>query len=70
MENKNYVSREDIKEISDSKNKARLIKEALKIVDALAKYDIDDMSSYDKETLEELIDKAKKLKKDRLWRLN
>ena len=56
--------------MSEETNKARLIKEALKIVDALSKYDIDDMSSYDKENLEELIDKAKKLTKDRLWKLN
>lgn len=56
--------------MSEERNKARLIKDALKIVDELAKYDIDDMSSYDKENLEELIEKAKKLKKDRLWKLN
>lgn len=59
--------------MSEEKNKARLIKDALKIVDELAKYDIDNISSYDKEELEELeelIEKAKKLKKDRLWKLN
>lgn len=53
--------------MSEEKDKARLIKEALKIVDVLAKYDIVDMDSYDKENLEELIDKAKKLIKNRLF---
>lgn len=53
--------------MSEERNKARLIKDALKIVDELAKYDIDDMSSYDKENLEELIDKAKKIRKNRLF---
>lgn len=56
--------------MSEEKNKANLIKAALKIVDALGKYDIDDMSSYDKDELEELVDKARKLTKDRLWKLN
>jgi len=56
--------------MSEETNKARLIKEALKIVDELAKYDFDDMSNYDKENLENLIEKAKKIKKDRLWKLN
>ncbi|MDA3780014.1 MAG: hypothetical protein PF487_07345 [Bacteroidales bacterium] len=51
----------------DNKVKANLIKEALKIVDELAKYDIDDLTSYDKDELEELIDKAKKIKKNRLF---
>jgi len=69
MENNNYVNESDIREISDSRKTANLIKEALKIVDKLATYDIDDMSSYDKETLEDLIEKAKKMKKDRLWKL-
>jgi hypothetical protein len=51
----------------DNKVKANLIKEALKIVDELAKYDIYDLKSYDKYELEELIDKAKKIKKNRLF---
>jgi len=56
--------------MSEEKNKAKLIKDALKIVDALGKFDIDDMSSYDKDELEELAEKARKLRKDRLWKLN
>lgn len=52
------------------RTKAKLIKDALKIVDVLGKIDIDDMSSYDKEILEELAEKAKKMRKDRLWLLN
>jgi len=55
--------------MSEERDKANLIKDAIKIVDELAKYDIDDMSSYDKDELEELIEKAKKLKKNRHWRL-
>jgi len=56
--------------MSEEANKARLIKAALKIVDLLGKFDIDDMSGEDKDELEELVEKAKKLKKDRLWKLN
>lgn len=53
----------------DNKEKAKIIKDALRIVDNLAKYDIDDISSYEKDELEELIEKAKKLKKSRHWKL-
>jgi len=48
---------------------AELLKESLRIVDALAKYDFDDMDEGDKEDLEDLIEKAKKLTKHRLWKL-
>ena len=51
--------------------KAKLIKDALKIVDELGKMDIDDIhhNDDDREELEELIEKAKKLKKNKLWKL-
>lgn len=59
-----------LNKMSEERDKARLIKDAIKIVDELANYDMDDLTSYDKDELEELIEKAKKLKKDRLWKLN
>ena len=48
----------------EARDKARLIKEALKIVDELADLDITDIPD-----IEDLIDKAEKLKRDRNWRL-
>lgn len=69
MRDKNYITKDDIREVSISRDKAKLIKDALKIVDELAEYDIDDMSGYDKENLEELIDNAIKIKKNRHWKL-
>jgi len=48
----------------DERNKARLIKESLKIVDELAELDIDDIDE-----VGDLIERAEKLKKDRLWKL-
>lgn len=56
--------------MSEEANKAKLIKDALKIVDTLGKFDIDDMSGEDKENLEELVEKAKKLRNNRLFVLN
>jgi hypothetical protein len=53
--------------MGEERDKARLIKDALKIVDKLTKFDVDDLSGYDKDILEELVDKAKKLKKNRLF---
>lgn len=51
--------------------KARLIKDALKIVDELGKLDeeyiMTDEDDYEK--LEKLIKKAKELKKNKLWKL-
>jgi len=56
----------------DIKGKGELIKKALKIVDELG--NIDDDKDYwegdDTEKIEELIIKAKKMKKNRLWKLN
>jgi hypothetical protein len=51
--------------------KAKLIKDALKLVDDLAKMDANDIlaNDDDAEELETLIDKAKNLKKNRLWKL-
>lgn len=48
----------------ESRDKARLIKEALKVVDELADLDITDLPD-----IEDLIDKAEKLKRDRNWKL-
>ena len=48
----------------DARDKARLIKEALKIVDELAECDFSDTMD-----IEELIDRAEKLKRYRNWRL-
>ena len=51
--------------------KGKLIKEALKIVDKLAKSSTDfyEMDTQEAEELEELRDNAKKLTKNRLWKL-
>lgn len=60
----------------DSLETARLLKEALKIVDELAKSDLVDVDypfegdDFDYLKLQELINKAKKLKKNRLWKLS
>jgi hypothetical protein len=53
----------------EAHEKSKLIKEALKIVDELSKYDFDDMDDYEKEKLETLIEKAKKITKSRHWKL-
>ena len=51
---------------------AEILKEALKIVDKLAKMDADDIFANDDEMdeLENLIGKAKKLTKNRLFKLS
>ena len=51
----------------ENAEKAKILKESLKIVDELGQLDPDD---YDVEMIEELIKRAKILKKNRLWRLN
>jgi len=53
--------------MTDELRKAELIKKALKIVDELAKIDYDFYA--DGEDIEDLIEQAQKLKKDRLWKL-
>ena len=50
--------------MSDNVRKAELIKKALTIVDELAELDYDEY-----EEMSELIDRAEKLKKHRLWKL-
>jgi hypothetical protein len=55
----------------DSQEIAKILKESLKIVDDLAKMDADGIfeNDDDREELELLIEKAKKLAKNRLWKL-
>ena len=53
--------------MGDSQEKGRLLKESLKIVDKLSDYDIDD---FDVDDLEDLIKRARNLKRNRLWKLN
>ena len=48
----------------EAREKARIIKEALTIVDELGGLDYDDY-----EEMQELVDKAEKLKKNRFWKL-
>ena len=57
--------------MSESTEKGRLIKDALKIVDELADIEIDEIKDADAEydTLDTLVDKAKKLKRNRWWKL-
>ncbi len=61
---------------SESKEKGEILKEALKIVDALAKSDLDGLvekftsDDFDYDALQNLIKRAKKLKNNRLWKLN
>lgn len=57
--------------MADEKETAELLKDSLRIVDKLAKMDADDIfaNDDDREELEDLIEKAKKLTKHRLWKL-
>jgi len=57
--------------MADERETAEILKESLKIVDKLAKMDADDIfaNDDDREELEDLIEKAKKLTKNRLWKL-
>ena len=50
----------------EAREKANLLKDSLRIVDKLGDMDIDD---YDSDELEELMNKARKLKKNRYWKL-
>jgi hypothetical protein len=69
------ITEEQRKKYAEDHEKATLIKEGLTIVDKLAKMDIDDIVVTNKDVndttdeLEDLIDKAKKLTKHRLWKL-
>ena len=60
--------------MKDSLETAELLKDSLKIVDDLAKIDIEDFENYDNaefdfEVLEKIVKRAKKLTKHRLWKL-
>jgi hypothetical protein len=57
--------------MAEEKEKAELIKSALKIVDELSKMDADSTFANDDEmeALENLIEKAQKLTKNKLWKL-
>lgn len=59
------------KQMADEKETAKILKDSLTIVDELAKMDADDIfaNDDDREELEDLIEKAKKLTKHRLWKL-
>lgn len=60
----------------DVLEKAELLKEAIRIVDELAKNDLADVDypfesdDFDYQKLQKLIDRAKKLKKNKLWKLS
>jgi hypothetical protein len=56
---------------SDDKETAKILKDALKIVDELAKIDIEELLRHSEgdEELDDLIKRAKKLKRNRLWKL-
>ena len=57
--------------MSNDKEKAEILKKALTIVDKLADA-VDEMAEFtseEQETLLDLIEQAKKLKKHRLWKL-
>jgi hypothetical protein len=61
---------------TESKEKGEILKEALKVVDELAKSDLDGLiekftsDDFDYEKLQNLIKRAKRLKDNRLWKLN
>jgi hypothetical protein len=57
--------------MADEKETAKILKDSLTIVDKLAKMDADGIYANDEEMkeLEKLIDEAKKLTKNRLWKL-
>ena len=65
------ISKEQQKQLAEDHEKAVILKDSLKIVDKLAKMDADDIFAEDdqREDLEKLIEDAKKLTKNRLWKL-
>jgi len=65
------ITEEQRKQLAEDHEKAKLLKESLKIVDKLSKMDADDIFANDdeREDLEDLIEEAKKLTKHRLWKL-
>jgi predicted lipoprotein len=65
------ISKEQQKQLAEDHEKATILKDSLKIVNKLAKMDVDNIFAEDdqREELEDLIDEAKKLSKHRLWKL-
>jgi hypothetical protein len=65
------ISEEQRKQYAEDHEKAVILKDSLKLVDKLAKMDVDDIFAEDdqREDLEKLIEDAKKLTKNRLWKL-
>ena len=65
------ISKEQRKQYAEDHEKAMILKDSLKLVDKLAKMDADDIFAEDdqREDLEKLIEDAKKLTKNRLWKL-
>jgi hypothetical protein len=63
------ISKEQQKQLAEDHEKATLLKDSLKIVDKLSKMDADDIfaNDDDREDLEDLIEKAKKMVKHRLF---
>jgi len=58
-----------IKEMTENDVKAKILKDALIIIDKIAEYDLDYMEGDDKDDLQDLLIKAKNLKKNKLWKL-
>lgn len=70
----NSITEEQRKQLAEDHEKATLLKESLKIVDELAKIEVEDFVNYDNaefdfEPLEKLVKRAKNLSKHRLWKL-
>jgi hypothetical protein len=65
------ITEEQRKKYAEDHEKATLIKESLKIVDELAEFDTDELAIDDDvlSDLFDLIEKAKKIIRNRLWRL-
>ena len=63
------ISKEQQKQLAEDHEKATLLKNSLKIVDKLAKIDINEVNAYDagRQELQDLIDEAKKMVKHRLF---
>jgi hypothetical protein len=67
------MDREEIQRVLDLE-RGKILKESLKIVDKLAENELGDIDNpsiddFDYEELQDLILKARKLKKNRLWKL-
>ena len=69
------INEEQRKQLVEDHEKGILLKEALKIIDELAKNDLADMDGkyttddFDADTLQRLIIKARTLKNNRWWKL-